>query len=75
MLVPLSTQTVEQPDGEPERLRVTRLARDAVSRITRLRGLRRRRAAGDLDEEAYRREAAQLSADPQEPARDPDAAS
>ncbi|HMS60707.1 MAG TPA: hypothetical protein PKD63_00385 [Solirubrobacteraceae bacterium] len=77
MLALPSPQTVARPDrptGEPERLGVTRLARDAAGVIARLRRLRRRRAVGELDEEAYRREAARLSSDP-EPACGPDAES
>ena len=84
MLALPSPQTVARPDrptDEPERLGVTRLARDAAGVIARrttpakpLPPVRRRRAVGELEEEAYRREAARLSSDP-EPACGPDAES
>lgn len=77
MLASLVTQTFAEPDrpaAEPERLGVTRRARDTAGLIARLRRLRRRRAVGELDEETYRREAERLSSDPG-PATDPDAAS
>lgn len=77
MLVLFVTQTPAAPDrpaAEPERLGVTRLARDTARLIARLRGLRRRRAIGELDDEAYRREVVRLSSGPG-PTSGPDAAS
>lgn len=52
----------DAPAPEPDRLGVMRLARDAATRVTRLRGLRRRRAVGDLSDELFRYEAERLGA-------------
>lgn len=55
------------PATGPDRLGVTWLARDAAARVARLRRLRRRRAAGDLSDELFRREAERLGALPGAP--------
>ena len=55
------------PVADPDRLGVTRLARDAAARVGRLRRLRRRRAAGDLSDELFRLERERLAAPRQAP--------